>query len=464
MFAVVRRTIVKCPTTQQKQLVRKISFAIPDRAYVEITGKDTTKFLQGICTNDISKLTNHGDCLAAAFLTTKGRVLADAIMYNVIDKDEADKAGSATSSGKRSIVLEIHSSAVAGLIKYLSMYRLRSSVKVTDASSKYSTVLFTKYGSKNEPQPPADAEGTILVTAVDPRIASLGARILLTSSSPPFVPDEASVTRARAQYLRLRLLHGIAEGPEIVNKIPLECNMDMLNYIDFTKGCYVGQELIARTKFKGLVRKRLLPFIRKSFLLQLGKSSSHHETAFVPLTGVELADLLPVDQPTGTGTGTDTGTGTGTETMVGMKVIDASQSAASSSGSNKGEVGEGEGGKDPLGEVIASDGWAGVALVRLGQVLPVPRNEQPTGALATLSCVSSAPSSSSTESAIESAIESGKGSVIESQTPPTGPDPTSPTTAEPHPIVIHKPVWWIDKDPLTGMRTDTHESTIVLPF
>lgn len=47
-----------------------------------------------------------------------------------------------------------------------------------------------------------------------------------------------------------RIIHGIAEGPEIFNNIPLECNLDFLNYIGFSKGCYVGQELIARTKFK----------------------------------------------------------------------------------------------------------------------------------------------------------------------------------------------------------------------
>ena len=63
-------------------------------------------------------------------------------------------------------------------------------------------------------------------------------------------------------YTRYRMLHGIAEGPEIANKIPLECNLDLLNYISFSKGCYVGQELVARTKHKGMVRKRILPFLR----------------------------------------------------------------------------------------------------------------------------------------------------------------------------------------------------------
>lgn len=58
-----------------------------------------------------------------------------------------------------------------------------------------------------------------------------------------------------------QLLDGVAEGKSLQNRIPLECNLDLLNYISFNKGCYIGQELTARTKFKGLVRKRLVPFI-----------------------------------------------------------------------------------------------------------------------------------------------------------------------------------------------------------
>lgn len=51
-------------------------------------------------------------------------------------------------------------------------------------------------------------------------------------------------------YTRYRYLHGLGEGHELTEKIPLEMNLDLLNYISFTKGCYVGQELIARTKHK----------------------------------------------------------------------------------------------------------------------------------------------------------------------------------------------------------------------
>ena len=49
--------------------------------------------------------------------------------------------------------------------------------------------------------------------------------------------------------------------PDAGEAIPLEYNMDGLNAISFSKGCYVGQELVARTHFRGIVRKRLMPLV-----------------------------------------------------------------------------------------------------------------------------------------------------------------------------------------------------------
>ena len=60
-------------------------------------------------------------------------------------------------------------------------------------------------------------------------------------------------------YSVLRKLAGIAEGEEIASKTALECNQEFLNAISFTKGCYLGQELTARSQFTGVVRKRIVP-------------------------------------------------------------------------------------------------------------------------------------------------------------------------------------------------------------
>jgi folate-binding protein YgfZ len=54
---------------------------------------------------------------------------------------------------------------------------------------------------------------------------------------------------------------GVAEtAAELGGELPLECNLDGLAGVSFTKGCYIGQELTSRTHFRGVIRKRVMPF------------------------------------------------------------------------------------------------------------------------------------------------------------------------------------------------------------
>jgi hypothetical protein len=99
------------------------------------------------------------------------------------------------------------------------------------------------------------------VVYVDPRLAALGARAILPrdaalSALAGFAPAEL------AAYDRMRLGHGVPDGsrdlvPE--KSLLLESGFDELHGIDWNKGCYIGQELTARTRYRGLVRRRLVP-------------------------------------------------------------------------------------------------------------------------------------------------------------------------------------------------------------
>lgn len=65
-------------------------------------------------------------------------------------------------------------------------------------------------------------------------------------------------------YTWLRMINGISEGSKEIHHddaIPLECNLDMFDGVSFNKGCYLGQELVARSKHTGVIRKRHIPFI-----------------------------------------------------------------------------------------------------------------------------------------------------------------------------------------------------------
>ena len=205
---------------------------VPNRRYIDVTGKDAIKFLQGIMTNDATRLQRYGDALACVFLTPKGRVLADALLYSL---------------GKHRVLVEVHDSVHAPLLRHMSVHKLRSSVTISPATENYCCFV-------QRFLPSTKTEGIVL-SGPDPRGPEFGTRIL-TLQDP--VADEVA---ASVEYERFRLLKGLPDTPEIVGRIPLECNLDLLNYISFTKGCYVGQELVSRTKFRGLLRKRVLPYI-----------------------------------------------------------------------------------------------------------------------------------------------------------------------------------------------------------
>ena len=218
------------------------SFMVPDRAYIDVKGKDAVKLLQGICTQDVTDLGKYGDCIAAAFLTPKGRVLADALVYNVTLGEGAPPTH---------LVIETHKSMGEGLVKFLTMFKLRSRATITTGS--YQSVV-TLPGRKNKVVSATAAvadggeEGVGTISVQDPRSPTLGTISLSPSPPPSEIEAEAggnsnnhSSSVDRSMYTRYRLLNGIAEGPEIANKIPLECNLDLLNYVSFSKGCYVGQ-------------------------------------------------------------------------------------------------------------------------------------------------------------------------------------------------------------------------------
>ena len=112
------------------------------------------------------------------------------------------------------------------------------------------------------------------VVFVDPRLPGLGARAILPRGSEAAVLEPAGFSAADvAAYDRLRLEAGVPDGSRdmVVEKaILLENNLDELHAISWQKGCYMGQELTARTRYRGLVRKRLFPVIVEGALPEPG--------------------------------------------------------------------------------------------------------------------------------------------------------------------------------------------------
>jgi folate-binding protein YgfZ len=219
------------------------------RAPVAVEGEDRQAFLQGLISNDTRRVTET-QAIFSALLTPQGKFLHDFSLAEVEGR----------------YLLDPEVERRADLIKRLSMYRLRSKVKVVDAAD-WSVLVFAGPGAlaKLRLAPTAGLARPLAggVVFVDPRLPALGARAFLPRAAAEAAAQEAGFSAAPiTEYERLRVALGVPSGSRdlVPDKgILLENGFEELHAIDWDKGCYMGQELTARTRYRGLVRKRLLP-------------------------------------------------------------------------------------------------------------------------------------------------------------------------------------------------------------
>jgi folate-binding protein YgfZ len=191
----------------------------PDRSVFRLDGEDARHFLHNLLTADIEHL-KPGQAAYAALLTPQGKILFD--MFVVADGD--------------GFLIDCATSRKADLIKRLTFYKLRAKVAINDLPGKAMGV-----------SPVERTNGF-----ADPRWSGMGWR---------FVSDQDAMP-ASTDYDAARIAAGLADtdadlGPG--EYFPHEANLDQLGGVSFTKGCYVGQEVVSRMEHRGLARGRILP-------------------------------------------------------------------------------------------------------------------------------------------------------------------------------------------------------------
>ena len=219
----------------------------PERALLRLHGDETRAFLQGLVTNDLNRLT--GDtALYAMLLTPQGRYLHDFFLY--ADGD--------------AVLVEAEAARLDGLTRKLMLYRLRAKVTIEPYPAAVAVAwddTAAAFGLDDAPGAQRTQDGVIV--AVDPRVAGLGVRLIGDPATIAALAAEAGVGVGDIEdYHARRIGLGVPDAtldlvPE--KSLPLEVGLDRLNGVDFAKGCYVGQELTARTKYRALLKKRLLP-------------------------------------------------------------------------------------------------------------------------------------------------------------------------------------------------------------
>ena len=251
------------------------------RGVLAVEGRDSRKLLQGLVTSDVTELDAAPQY--TAFLDAKGRVLLDAFLVSGTDG---------------SVMIDLEASALPMLEKHLRRYKLRSKVTFTDVSTSVFIDalcgLDAGGGEAANTRPPC--EGGLWA---DPRLPALGYRALRREVDAPAMPAGSVEAPAELHALQLAILgvpNGAVDAPT-GEALPLEMNLELLNGVSFRKGCYLGQELTARTHFRGVIRKRLLPVVAAE-LLQPHDTVTPPEADELPFTSAQCPALahLPSEE------------------------------------------------------------------------------------------------------------------------------------------------------------------------
>ena len=192
-----------------------------DRAVLTLEGAETENFLHNLVTADILGLAER-EARYAALLTPQGKILFDFFVLK-------------TAEG---YLLDCAASQLEELMKRLMFYRLRAKIMISARPDLEVGV--------SPSQPPG------LTTYVDPRTPLMGWRIITEKGKLPEGSD----------YDQARIGLGLADSDGDIGTsqlFPHEANFDQLGAVSFSKGCYIGQEVVSRMEHRATARSRILP-------------------------------------------------------------------------------------------------------------------------------------------------------------------------------------------------------------
>src|SRR5262245_27421005 len=213
---------------------------LPDRGVVKVAGEEARKLLNGLVTSDLANLA-PGSPRFAALLTPQAKIIADFIVAEA----EPDDSGG--------FILDCPRALVPSLVDRLNFYRLRAKVAIEDRSASLGVLALwdgahiTEHG----------------LCYPDPRLTDLGMRCILPPEQVGAAIIDLSAPLVGAdQYEAHRIALGVPRGGVdfiYTDAFPHEADMDQLNGVDFKKGCFIGQEVVARMEHRGTARTRVVP-------------------------------------------------------------------------------------------------------------------------------------------------------------------------------------------------------------
>ncbi len=202
---------------------------LSDRGLVRVSGPEARGFLQGLVTGNVLTL-EPGEARWAALLSPQGKILFDFLMS--VDGD--------------ALLLDVKADKATELAKRLTLYKLRAKVEIANVGADF--VVIALYG------------GPVGEGATDSRHADMGARLIVPAAGADAALLTLGGDHGAADYAAHRIALGIPEGGvdfAYGDAFPAEADMDLFNGVDFKKGCFVGQEVVARMHYRSTVRTRV---------------------------------------------------------------------------------------------------------------------------------------------------------------------------------------------------------------
>ena len=214
-------------------------YHLSHRAILELTGLQVSAFLQDILTADIASLTT-GEMRQSCLLSPQGRVLIEMTIYQGPKTDESKD------SAQEVIWIACDASQIDELAQKLTLYKLRRKITLT----KRPDLCLIAHD---------EIIDDTMLSATDTRTSPSLTHSLIAKDNL-ITHDILPLTL----YHEWRLRNAIPEGPQDLTPnraLMLEAGLDSFQAVDFNKGCYIGQEVTARTRYRGLVKRRFVPVI-----------------------------------------------------------------------------------------------------------------------------------------------------------------------------------------------------------
>ena len=236
---------------------------LADWGVIRALGTDAANFLHGQLTQDTLGLA-EGQARLAGYCSAKGRLLASFVVWR---------------SGADEILLACSADLLPATLKRLSMFVLRAKCKLSDASDELAVHGLAGDHARRWLADAAPASAWQARPCNGARVIRLPdavgvPRYLLVQAANAPAPDLPALDAASWQWLEVRSAVARITAPTVDRFVPQMVNLELVGGVNFQKGCYPGQEIVARSQYRGTLKRRAMLFDSDA-VLQAGQEIFH---------------------------------------------------------------------------------------------------------------------------------------------------------------------------------------------